>query len=386
MRSLLVRDTPLRDSIRVCVPSLTAVVSSQTHAGALVLFGPMLSARNTALGGLTRRTFLSTAPAAALLALKPKFLGQRGLPFLVVGDWGRNGKAWQRQVAEQMGRVGNLIDSRLTVSTGDNFYNLGVMSPLGAQWHTSFERIYTDPVLHRPWYAVLGNHDYGGDVTAQIQRSNYSARWRMPARWYCVKGAEFGEPSVDMFFIDTVVWRGREDFPYRWLGSSLHPADREVQRQWLADALCRSSAPVRLVFGHHPIYSVGKHGGAYRMGDLDDIIRAGGVTAYVCGHDHCLYHIEHAGMDYICSGGGSEELPHFTGDPRTWGCVLPGDCGGNRPVWRSWFPRAGFAAFIAGEHGVDFTFVDRTGATTPFLRISPRSPELREQHRPKSTE
>lgn len=334
---------------------------------------------------LTRRTFLSAAPGALLLPLVPSAPSNSGTTrFLVVGDWGRNGRAWQRHVAALMALVGNMLDSRFIVSTGDNFYNLGVMSPLGAQWHTSFEQIYTDPVLHRPWYPVLGNHDYGGDVTAQIKRSDYSARWRMPARWYSVRGSEVGASAVDMFFIDTVVWRGRETFPYRWLGSSIEPEDVERQRKWLVEELCASSAPVKLVFGHHPIYSVGKHGGTPQMEDLDRILRAEGVTAYVCGHDHCLYHIEHAGMHYICSGGGSQELPHFTGDPLTPGCVLPGDCVPGRPLWRYWAPRAGFAAFVAGEQGIDFAFVDRTGAMTPFRRIRPRSTDLRRQCTPES--
>ncbi len=76
---------------------------------------------------------------------------------MVVGDWGRDGAFHQRQVAAAMGEF---RQSRLVVSTGDNFYQHGVGSIDDRKWDTSFQRIYTD--VPQRWYAVLGNHDYGG--------------------------------------------------------------------------------------------------------------------------------------------------------------------------------------------------------------------------------
>src|SRR5690606_40939846 len=91
------------------------------------------------------------------------------LNFLVVGDWGRNGFFNQREVAEQMGRTGEEIGSQFVISTGDNFYSAGVTVLYYPKWQLPFEDVYTAPALQRPWYVVLGNHDWQGNVEAQVE-------------------------------------------------------------------------------------------------------------------------------------------------------------------------------------------------------------------------
>lgn len=70
------------------------------------------------------------------------------------------------------------------ISTGDNFYESGVDSISDDKWQTTFEAIYDAPALQVPWYAVLGNHDYGGSAQAQIDYSKKSRRWTMPDRYF----------------------------------------------------------------------------------------------------------------------------------------------------------------------------------------------------------
>lgn len=349
------------------------------------LNAPLRSLRERALVNtpgkmlLNRRQLLKGAGASAVLlpSLAISREASRSLNFLVVGDWGRNGADYQRHVAAQMGRLGASIGSRFTISTGDNFYKLGVTSPTARQWDTSFEEIYTAPSLQSAWYPVLGNHDYGGDVAAQIQRTKLSSRWQMRDRWFSVGPSELGRHDVELFFIDTIAWRGSESLPFSVLGSSLSKADGAAQRVWLKAALKNSHAAHKVVFGHYPIYSVGPHGGHgpdRGMLELDDMLREAGVTAYVCGHDHCLYYIERSGMHYVCSGGGSQELHQYRGDPKVSGCVLPGTCTPPPPwpdpIWYDYIDKAGFAAFSISDAGVDFSFVDRDGLTTPYLRLS----------------
>ncbi len=317
----------------------------------------------------TRRELISAAPllvgASVLPAPLLAGLPTQTLKFLVVGDWGRDGKHSQRDVAQQMGRTATSIGSRFTVSTGDNFYLLGVSSTTDRQWETSFERIYTAESLQTPWYAVLGNHDYGGRVQAQIDRTGEDRRWRMPARWHDLK---VDEADAHLFFIDTVAWLGKESFPFKWLGSDIRPEHQEEQIDWLVTGLRNSTARTKLVFGHHGIYSIGPHGGKMRMKELDDVLRRFGVTAYVNGHDHCLYHISRNGMDYICSGAGSEVKRTYTGVPDSQ-CVVRTFCDPSTtdsvfPYWHSYRPEAGFAAFEVGPSGVDLRFIDINGGVT----------------------
>ena len=41
----------------------------------------------------------------------------------------------------------------------------------------TFERVYNASSLHNPWYFVAGNHDWNGNVSAEIEYTNVSKRW-----------------------------------------------------------------------------------------------------------------------------------------------------------------------------------------------------------------
>jgi tartrate-resistant acid phosphatase type 5 len=332
---------------------------------------------------IDRREFLSRSSAVLLpvtLAYRvPSSALQPSVNFLVVGDWGRDGTEYQRHVGACMAREASQFDSQFIISTGDNFYNLGVSTAHDGQWDRSFESIYNEPCLHKPWYAVLGNHDYGGNVGAQLDR-NGVGRWRMPKKWYKVAYPELGTADIELFCIDTVVWSGKESFPYGFLGSKIGPQEQVKQKDWLTEALLSSTAKFKFVFGHHPIYSVGKHGGQKKLHDLDRLLKRAGVTAYVNGHDHCLYHIRSPAMDYICSGGGSQELQTYSGDKKIFGCILPeycpkGELDTNRPIWLSFVDRAGFASFDVYPDQVKLRIIDRSGVIFHQYQFFGRMPD-----------
>lgn len=321
----------------------------------------------------TRRELIGSIPLLAGAAALPAPLlasapDSSRFRFLVIGDWGRNGTRNQLDVARRMGQVAEKIGSRFTVSTGDNFYNTGVSSVRDSQWDSSFTDVYLRyEALRKPWYAVLGNHDYGGKVHAQIDRSG-TGPWEMDGLWYDRTPAQVRHPDVHLFFINTVVWLGKESFPFKWLGSDIKKGDQQAQIEWLTEKLSGSTARYKFVFGHHGIYSIGPHGGKMRMKELDDVLRKYGVTAYVNGHDHCLYHISRDGMHYICSGAGSQILAKYKGgqrfietDGRLTGCALPVFCdqatrGDLFPYWHSHIADGGFAEFEVGPDGPRFAF------------------------------
>ena len=110
---------------------------------------------------------------------------------LQVGDWGRDGHYNQSLVAAAMGQLGAVQKPRFVISVGDNFYESGLTSTEDSQFATSFTNVYSHPSLQAraiscrqscctvidsglnvtqsltdmklqvPFYAVLGNHDYG---------------------------------------------------------------------------------------------------------------------------------------------------------------------------------------------------------------------------------
>lgn len=97
------------------------------------------------------------------------------------------------------------------VALGDNFYDYGVKSSTDSLWTSLWTDVYMPySSLNIPWYAVLGNHDYGygqQGVQAQIDRTwldtDGASTWVMPATNYTQR---FDIPSggyVQIVFIDT---------------------------------------------------------------------------------------------------------------------------------------------------------------------------------------
>lgn len=259
----------------------------------------------------TRRDFITALPALGAAAVIPTWARAKepAASFLAVGDWGRDGASHQRDVAIQMGRAAERVGSRFVVSTGDNFYENGVTSKDDPQWKSSFEDIYTAPALQTPWYALLGNHDYRGVPQAEIDYAQTSGRWRMPSRYYKVSGADAGLPQADLFFIDSSPlvhsYRAKVEST---IARNVAGQDVAAQLAWLDRELGQSLAAWKLVFGHHTIYSGGsEHGNTVELVEqVKPLLQRHGVQAYINGHEHDLQHLQVGGVNYICTGAGSE--------------------------------------------------------------------------------
>ncbi len=320
----------------------------------------------------TRREIVATAPLLLGAAALPRPLaaaGNRGLKLFVIGDWGRNGGHYQKHVAGWMHNKAQQSGCDLIVSTGDNFYDYGVASSDDPQWRTSYENIYSPELRRTPWFPVAGNHDWGGNIWAQLDRSG-NGGWHMPWLWYDIPGARFGRPDVHLFFIDTLLWKGKENRIFRLCGQAIREQDVVQQKIWLADALRASCASTKIVFGHHPIYVGGLDGGGMHMKSLDDVLIEAKVTAYFCGHKHTLYHIKGDNLDYICSGGGSKERPKDTRAIFQPACAAHGTCPPAR--MQQFVGRAGFAMVDVGTEAMTCSFVDRDGRVTPPQTIRSR--------------
>jgi acid phosphatase len=247
---------------------------------------------------ISRRSFLATL---AGLALEPGQGGatEPGLSFLVIGDWGM-GSAAQKRLAVALARSAELVTARFVISTGDNFYPVGVTSVEDPQWKTSFEDMYDDPSLMIPWYPVLGNHDHMGNVGAQMAYTQRSSRWRMPAAYYKRAETLADGSFAEFFFIDTTrilrhhaTWTGRFSM--------------NDQIAWLESELPSSTARWKIVVGHHPAYSGERDKGSQALIDwLVPLLERHRVQVYLNGHSHSLEHIVVRGVHYLGSGAGAQ--------------------------------------------------------------------------------
>ncbi|KAM5566968.1 hypothetical protein ABKV19_015208 [Rosa sericea] len=261
-----------------------------------------------------RQFMILTACLSLCLVAKAEFqrLQQQtndegSLKFFVVGDWGRRGLYNQSQVAAQMGLIANKENIDIVFSTGDNFYDDGLKGVDDPAFKESFSNIYNAHSLQKPyWFSVLGNHDYRGNVLAQLN----PLLKRIDSRWFCYRSFHIG--YADEYFTDpkehVYDWRGvlpREDY----LSNVLKGLDH---------ALKNSSAKWKIVIGHHTIRSAGHHGNtAELVTKLLPILKTNNIDFYINGHDHCLQHISDTDseIEFFTSGGGSKA---WRGDIKPW--------------------------------------------------------------------
>jgi len=186
------------------------------------------------------------------------------------------------------------------LSLGDNFYKRGVKSVYDKQWKTTWEDVYlTYPSLKVPWQATLGNHDYKGNVQAQISftthKNNPDGLWRLPSKCYVFRHVTPSGATVDFFGIDTngAHISVRKKMPH--MENELHE-----NKKWLAESLTASDATWKIVFAHHPLYTKSRDHGCegrrirdpeyvhYKFGAgqgyaLEDVLVEGHVDAYFAG-------------------------------------------------------------------------------------------------------
>ena len=239
---------------------------------------------------MRRRSLLRLLPALASAALVLGGGGllalaqpaeQRPLRFLAVADTG-SGDANQRAVGQQMARVHSQRPVDLVILGGDNIYPSGDMALIGP----TFLRPYAELLAAKvPFHAVLGNHDIRTDNgNPQVAYKPFG----MQGRYYSLRRGE-----LEFFMLDTNV-----------------NADWSRQLNWLRAALAKSSAPWKVVVGHHPIYSSGLYGNDPELrAKLMPMMKRYGVQLYINGHEHDYERSRPLdGIVYLVVGGGGASL------------------------------------------------------------------------------
>lgn len=300
--------------------------------------------------------FACSHAAAHLAANEP---APQALVMFALADWGGTQlppytTLGQLAVAQAMGSVAALSGSHpaFVLAAGDNMYMEGLAAPLpdnvtAVRVRETFQNVYTAPGLQVPWYLVAGNHDWVGDVQAEVALNGSLAtggRWNMPATYYTFVQTLQGGETVQFVMVDTETLTGGLNTPpyalaTRRLTQSSEgdpgldspldppvpaswepPAVDEVQWTWVASTLSSSVADWIIVVGHHPVWSVGSYGPTWPLVErLVPMMEAAGVALYVSGHEHQAEHFRsepHAsGVDYLVIGNGAyynDTLPEFT--------------------------------------------------------------------------
>lgn len=251
--------------------------------------------------------------------------------FLVLGDFGRVGDYYQKDVAREMGNAMIVLEAEFVVSVGDNFYPNGVASTQDHHWKSSFEEIYTNPALYADWYVALGNHDYRGNVQAQIDYTHISRRWNMPARYFSKTFELDNDEKLLLVVMDTNPFiEGYHGNPEKY--GDLDKQDINAQMNWLKETLNTNDKSIKwkIVVGHHPLYSGGKRKESVdtksfeaKFADLFDQYK---VDAYICGHEHDLQIIRPKGRytTQFLSGAASEVRPTGKTEGTIFAAAEPG--------------------------------------------------------------
>ncbi len=230
--------------------------------------------------------------------------------FVAIGDQG-TGSDMQIKVGLAMDTVcKSLGGCDFGLLLGDNVYDTGVSSADDILFMTTFEIPYGG--LGFPFYAVLGNHDLGGDglgvdrdqnkADYQIGYSDLNPLWIMPSRYY-----EFSKGPLHFVALDT---------------TKIFFGDDDDQRRDVPQLIANAAGRWKIAFGHHPYYSNGKHGNAGEYDNVPFIPIANGenvrsfvedricgqVDFYICGHDHSRQDLipDCQGTQFIVSGAGAK--------------------------------------------------------------------------------
>jgi len=240
---------------------------------------------------------------------------EESINFFVIGDWGGipitpYTTTIEKAIAHEMGHFAQDHDVQFILALGDNFYFDGVKNVEDPRFQETYDVIFSEKSLYIDWYLIAGNHDHNGNVTAQIEYSLWEKRWNFPNYYYSLQFTlPVSKVKVDIVMIDTVQLCGNSDhdFIQQQPQGPASTKDAEVQWKWIEQQLTSSKADYLLVAGHYPVLSISSHGPTKCLVNrLQPLLHKHSVSAYLCGHDHNLQHLEYTSdnstVEYFLSG------------------------------------------------------------------------------------
>lgn len=209
-----------------------------------------------------------------------------------IGNFNKTSKIILKNIKEEK------KEDDIIILLGDNFYPFGVNSKNDLRWN------FIDQYEFKNLYAILGNHDYLGNIKCQIEHD----KWIMEKHYFSKKFDSF-----EIFFLDTnILVPDYSNLNYNIVKSKINVEPLEESKKqldWLSEELSKTNK-LKIVVGHYPIFSFGMYGINKKLFDLlFPIFRKYNVDLYVSGHDHNLQIIDIITNDFnfkqIVSGAGS---------------------------------------------------------------------------------
>ena len=234
------------------------------------------------------------------------------------------------------------------VFLGDNVYPNGLPSESEKEKHQiairKLEEQFRASDAAEKRFVIAGNHDWnkggkGGAESVKRQEAWVEKRLGDPSSFFPEQAcpgpvSQKLNPSAEFYFLDTEWWLTPEP---KERGCQETSEEQVIQQ--LENSLKQSDSEWKIVLGHHPVYSLGHHGGKYSFKDyclpipiLMPLLRKtiGHYTdfahkryknlrkqfisvfekhenlIYVSGHDHNLQFFKAKGFYQVVSGSGSK--------------------------------------------------------------------------------
>jgi DNA repair exonuclease SbcCD nuclease subunit len=191
----------------------------------------------------------------------------------VIGDMG-NASRRQLETARQMWAQHQRFPFEFVLTVGDNIYGDEAPSDMLRKFVQPYQPIIEAKI---PFYASLGNHDERSQVNYPLFNMNGRAYYT------------FTRGSAQFFALDSTRLT-------------------QEQLRWFEDEITRSTAPWRIAYFHHPIYSSGlRHGPLLVLrAALEPILSTFGVRVVFTGHEHFYerLHPRYGVYPFITGSGG----------------------------------------------------------------------------------
>lgn len=194
--------------------------------------------------------------------------------FAVIGDMG-TGTTRQAETGARLASVRQRFPYTFVITVGDNIYGSQTAVNLRRKFEVPYKAIIDAGI---PFYASLGNHD--GSIQSNYKLFNMNGR-----RYYT-----YEKGPVQFFVLDS-------SFPTR------------LQLTWLEGVLTQSTAPWKIVYQHHPLYSSGlRHGPTEELqSNLEPLLTTFGVQVVFAGHEHFYERlVPRYGIHHFIAGSGGQ--------------------------------------------------------------------------------